>query len=69
MVTGGTSGLGAAMASALASAGARVVVTSRQLARAQAAAQRLGDDAVGIELDVRDESAVNAVGRGGLGSA
>ena len=60
MVTGGTSGLGAAMASALASAGARVVVTSRQLARAQAAAQRLGDDAVGIELDVRDESAVNA---------
>jgi gluconate 5-dehydrogenase len=61
MVTGATSGLGAAMASALASAGARVVVTSRQLARAQATAQRLGHDAVGIELDVRDESAVNAV--------
>lgn len=60
MVTGATSGLGLAMASALASAGARVVVTSRQLARAQAAAQQLGDDAVGVELDVRDASAVSA---------
>src|ERR1700704_4686280 len=61
MVTGASSGLGAAMASALASAGARVVVTSRQLARAQAAAQRIGDDALGVELEVRDESAVSGV--------
>ncbi len=61
MVTGATSGLGAAMASALASAGARVVVTSRQLARAQAAAQTFGDDAWGVALDVRDESAVGDV--------
>ena len=61
MVTGATSGLGAAMAAALASAGARVVVTSRRLARAQAAARELGGGAVGVELDVRDESAVSAV--------
>ncbi len=61
MVTGSTSGLGAAMATALSAAGARVVATSRRLARAQAAAQRLGPDALGVELDVRDESTVRAV--------
>ncbi len=61
MVTGATSGLGGAMAAALSGAGARVVVTSRRLARAQAAAQRLGSDALGVELDVRDEAAVEAV--------
>jgi NAD(P)-dependent dehydrogenase (short-subunit alcohol dehydrogenase family) len=60
MVTGATSGLGAAMATALSAAGARVVVTSRRLSRAQAAAQRLGPDALGLELDVRDEAAVSA---------
>jgi gluconate 5-dehydrogenase len=60
MVTGTTSGLGAAMAAALSAAGARVVATSRQLSRAQAAAQQLGPDALGIELDVRDEAAVSA---------
>jgi NAD(P)-dependent dehydrogenase (short-subunit alcohol dehydrogenase family) len=64
MVTGATSGLGAAMAAALSAAGARVVATSRRLARAQAAAQRLGPDAVGVELDVRDEASVSpAVGQ------
>lgn len=61
MVTGGTSGLGAAMASALASAGAQVVITSRELARAETAAQRLGDGVVGVELDVRDEAIVTNV--------
>jgi NAD(P)-dependent dehydrogenase (short-subunit alcohol dehydrogenase family) len=59
MVTGATSGLGAAMAAALSAAGARVVATSRQLSRAQAAAQQLGPDALGVELDVRDEAVVS----------
>ena len=60
MITGATSGLGAAMASALSAAGARVVATSRRLAQAQAAAQRLGPGASGVELDVRDEASVSA---------
>jgi NAD(P)-dependent dehydrogenase (short-subunit alcohol dehydrogenase family) len=60
LVTGATSGLGAAMAAALAGAGARVVVTSRQRERAQVAAQRLGPGAIGLELDVRDEASVLA---------
>jgi gluconate 5-dehydrogenase len=49
------------MASALASAGAQVVITSRELARAETAAQRLGDGVVGVELDVRDEAIVTNV--------
>jgi NAD(P)-dependent dehydrogenase (short-subunit alcohol dehydrogenase family) len=60
MVTGGTSGLGRAMAQALAQAGARVALTSRHRERAQATAAELGAGALGIELDVRDASSVSA---------
>jgi gluconate 5-dehydrogenase len=65
LVTGGTSGLGRAMAQALAQAGARVAVTSRHRERAQATAAELGAGALGVELDVRDASSVSA----GLDSA
>jgi gluconate 5-dehydrogenase len=58
LVTGGTSGLGRAMAAALAGAGAQVVLTSRDRARAETAAAEIG--AAGIELDVRDEDSVAA---------
>jgi NAD(P)-dependent dehydrogenase (short-subunit alcohol dehydrogenase family) len=61
LVSGATSGLGRAMASALVEAGAEVIITGRQLARAQASAARLGARAVGLELDVRDEASVGAV--------
>jgi NAD(P)-dependent dehydrogenase (short-subunit alcohol dehydrogenase family) len=57
LVTGGTSGLGLAMASALASAGATVALTGRSAGRAAATAAGL-PNATGIELDVRDESSV-----------
>jgi NAD(P)-dependent dehydrogenase (short-subunit alcohol dehydrogenase family) len=57
LVTGGTSGLGLAMASALAAAGATVALTGRSAARAADVAAEL-PGAVGIELDVRDESSV-----------
>src|SRR5271168_2881913 len=60
LVTGGTSGLGRAMAQALVRAGARVAVTSRHSERAQATAAELGAGALGIELDVRDASSVSA---------
>jgi gluconate 5-dehydrogenase len=60
VVTGATSGLGKAMAEALVAAGARVAVTSRERSRADAAALALGPEAVGIELDVRDEASVHA---------
>jgi gluconate 5-dehydrogenase len=60
LVTGGTSGMGRAMAQALVQAGARVAVTSRHGERAQATAAELGAGALGVELDVRDACSVSA---------
>jgi NAD(P)-dependent dehydrogenase (short-subunit alcohol dehydrogenase family) len=57
LVTGGTSGLGLAMASALVAAGAAVALTGRSAARAAAVAANL-PGAAGLELDARDESSV-----------
>jgi gluconate 5-dehydrogenase len=59
LVTGGTSGLGRAMASALAAAGARVALTGRSADRAAAAAAAL-PGAAGVEMDVRVEASVAA---------
>jgi NAD(P)-dependent dehydrogenase (short-subunit alcohol dehydrogenase family) len=58
VVTGATSGLGAAMATALAEGGARVMVTGRSQARAQATAAELGSSAISCQLDVRDQHSV-----------
>jgi NAD(P)-dependent dehydrogenase (short-subunit alcohol dehydrogenase family) len=60
LVSGATSGLGRAMASALVGAGAAVVLTGRRLDRAQGSAAGLGPRALGLELDVRDEASVRA---------
>jgi len=58
LVTGGTSGLGLAMAAALAATGAAVALTGRSGHRAAEAAAGL-PGAVGIEMDVRDELSVS----------
>jgi NAD(P)-dependent dehydrogenase (short-subunit alcohol dehydrogenase family) len=60
LVTGGSSGLGRAMAQALVRGGARVAVTSREVQRAQAVATELGAGTVGFELEVRDPASVAA---------
>jgi NAD(P)-dependent dehydrogenase (short-subunit alcohol dehydrogenase family) len=57
LVTGGTSGLGLAMATALANAGASVMLTGRSEDRAREVADGL-PGAVGVELNVRDEASV-----------
>ena len=59
LVTGGTSGLGRAMAQALVAAGAQTVVTSRDLGRAEQSARQLGGNAIGIAMDVRDHDSVH----------
>jgi NAD(P)-dependent dehydrogenase (short-subunit alcohol dehydrogenase family) len=56
-VTGGASGIGAALATALADGGATVWIADRQVGAAQELAQRLnsgGGQAHAVELDVRD---------------
>jgi len=60
LVTGGSSGLGRAMAQALAEAGARVAVSSRDGRRAHAAAAEFGSGALGVPLDVREVGSVSA---------
>jgi NAD(P)-dependent dehydrogenase (short-subunit alcohol dehydrogenase family) len=59
LVTGATSGLGLAMARALAQAGARVAVTGRDAERARGVAAQLGGEAVGLALDVRRADTVS----------
>lgn len=62
LVTGGNRGLGFAMSRAIAEAGADVVVTSRQLEKAQASAAELayitGRRTLGLEVDVTDAQQV-----------
>jgi NAD(P)-dependent dehydrogenase (short-subunit alcohol dehydrogenase family) len=65
LITGGSKGLGEAMAGALASAGADVILTSRHHAEARAAADRVsaeyGRRALAIEADVTNDAEVAAM--------
>lgn len=65
VVTGGSKGLGKSMALALAEAGARTVVCSRDLAACQAVAAEVsaatGQPSEGREVDVTDEHSVEAL--------
>lgn len=65
IVTGGSKGLGAAMAEGLASAGADVLLVSRKLEEAQAVADQIATDygtrAVAIQADVTSPEQVDAM--------
>ncbi len=67
IVTGGSKGLGKAMAAGLASAGARTVLVSRNQAEADAAAEEITSDhateAIAIEADVADQPQMEALVR------
>ncbi|MDE0960255.1 MAG: 3-oxoacyl-[acyl-carrier-protein] reductase [Planctomycetota bacterium] len=58
IVTGGTRGIGKAIATAFAAAGARVVLTGRDAVKAKAVAAELDGDVQGLALDVSDGESV-----------
>jgi 3-oxoacyl-[acyl-carrier protein] reductase len=59
-VTGGTRGIGFAIATVLKGAGAKVALVGRQAETAAATAERLGEGAVGLGCDVADAAQVEA---------
>ncbi|NEE00842.1 SDR family oxidoreductase [Phytoactinopolyspora halotolerans] len=52
VITGGSSGMGLALAELLVQGGARVVITGRSQAKLDAARERLGENAVAVQADV-----------------
>ena len=72
VVTGGSKGLGVAMAAGLASAGADLVLVSRREAEVTAAAQELattyGRRVIGVPADVTSESDMQALARTASGN-
>jgi NAD(P)-dependent dehydrogenase (short-subunit alcohol dehydrogenase family) len=61
IVTGGSKGLGREIATALAGAGATVVIASRDAGRCDDVADEIGDGAVGCACDVTDEESVEGL--------
>lgn len=64
IVTGATSGIGAATAERLATGGARVIATGRRTERLDALRQRLGESCRTRALDMTDTAAVKAFAAG-----
>ena len=60
LVTGGTRGIGRAIAQALSGAGARVAITGRDAERARAAAAELGDGVAGLGCELADPAQIEA---------
>ena len=58
VIVGGSSGIGFAVAAALAGRGEAVVLTSRHAGRAEAAARKIGGDAVGLAFDLAEPHAI-----------
>ena len=58
VIVGGSSGIGFAVAQALAARGETIVLTSRDAGRAEAAAHKIGGDAVGLAFDLAEPHAI-----------
>jgi NADP-dependent 3-hydroxy acid dehydrogenase YdfG len=66
VITGASSGIGAATARAAARAGARVVLAARREERFQALAAQLGGGAIAVRCDVTHRAQVDALARAAL---
>lgn len=60
LITGASSGLGAHFAEIFVAAGAQVVIGARRVDRVEALAERLGEKALPIAIDVTDEASIAA---------
>ncbi|MEU2397738.1 SDR family oxidoreductase [Streptomyces pseudogriseolus] len=63
VITGGSSGMGLALAELLVRGGARVVITGRSQAKLDVARERLGDGAVAVRADVASLSDLEMLAR------
>ncbi|WP_031063687.1 SDR family oxidoreductase [Streptomyces sp. NRRL F-5527] len=63
VITGGSSGMGLALAELLVQGGARVVITGRSQAKLDVARERLGDGAVAVRADVASLSDLEMLAR------
>ena len=68
LVTGGASGIGAAICVAFAGKGARIAVADLNIDAAQAQASALGNGAISLACDVADPTSVNKAVEGALGA-
>lgn len=60
LITGASSGLGANFAEAFVAAGANVAIGARRVDRVRALAERLGDKALPLAIDVTDEASIRS---------
>jgi len=58
LITGATRGIGFAAAKQLAARGAKVIIASRDLARAEKAAHQVGGTTEAVQLDITDEASL-----------
>ena len=65
LITGAARGIGLAFAEAYVAEGARVAIADIDIERAQRAADRIGPDAIALDLDVTDQESIDA----GVGKA
>lgn len=60
LITGAARGIGLAFAKAYVAEGARVAIADIEIGRARRAAKDIGDAAIAVELDVTDQSSIDA---------